>query len=243
MRQFRKLGDLIGYALHARDGEIGKLKQVYFDDHYWSIRYFIAHTGGWLVGHDVLIAPVAVISVDIENKRLEIDLTREQIKNAPSISTQLPVSQHFQQEYYRYYGWEPYWGGEPMIGPAPYLPPLADEAPGEPRHPHLRSSDEVKGYLIHARDGEIGHVEDFILEDPGWAVRYLVTDTRRWLPGKQVLVAPAWIQQVVWSQQEVKVDLARETIQTAPPYDNATIIDREYQAALYRHYGMEYAKD
>ena len=83
-------------------------------------------------------------------------------------------------------------------------------------------------------------VRDFILEEPGWAVRYLEVDTRNWLPGKKLLVAPAWIQEVDWTEQEVQVDLPRATIQTAPEYDSSTVISREYQVALYRHYGFEY---
>ena len=60
MLRLRKLGELTGYTLQARDGDIGKLEQIYFDDHYWSVRYFIVHTGSWLLGKDVLIAPLAV---------------------------------------------------------------------------------------------------------------------------------------------------------------------------------------
>jgi len=248
MRQLRKLGELTGYSLQARDGEIGTLKQVYFDDFYWSVRYFIVHTGGWLLGKQVLIAPRAVTRVGDDTKRLEVELTLEQISNSPPVDTQLSVSRHYQQEYYRYYGWEPYWGDNAMFSPAPYIPhipPVAHGESGEPKapeHPHLRSSEEVTGYHIHARDGEIGHVQDFILEDPGWAVRYLEIDTRNWLPGKKVLVAPDWIRQVDWARREVAVDLTREAIQTAPPYEASTVMSREYQRALYAHYGRKYVE-
>jgi len=242
MRQLHKLGDLTGYSLQARDGEIGSLKQAYFDDHNWSVRYFVVRAGGWLLGQEVLIAPRAVVAVNTENKSLEVDLTREQIEHAPPVDTQLPVSRHYEQDYYRYYGWEPYWSNDPLSAQAPYLPPLADAVPDQPDNPHLHSSGEVQGYLIHARDGEFGHVEDFILEEPGWAVRYLEIDTRNWLPGKKLLVAPAWIQLVDWAETAVHVDLPRETIETAPEYDSTTVISREYQVALYRHYGFEYTE-
>ena len=240
MQKLHKLGDLTGYSLQARDSEIGTLKQVYFDDHNWLVRYFIVHTGSWLLGREVLIAPRAVVEVDTENQRLEVDLTREQVERAPPVDTELPVSRHYEQEYYRYYGWDPYWISDPFSAQATYLPPLADTMPDEPDNPHLHSSDEVRGYRIHARDGEFGHVEDFVLEEPDWAVRYLEIDTRNWLPGKQRLVAPAWIQQVNWTDTEVQVDLPRETIQSAPEYDSSMVLSREYQIALYRHYGFEY---
>ncbi|MBV1915979.1 MAG: PRC-barrel domain-containing protein [Pseudomonadales bacterium] len=252
MRQLHKLADLGGYHLHARDGEIGKLKQIYFDDKCWVVRYFVVHTGSWLLGNDVLIIPSVVTAVDKENKRLEVDLTQEQIRNCPPINTALPVSLHYEQEYYRYYGWEPYWTDDLMFTPTPAMltpaippPPLDEkpELPKEPAHPHLRSSDEVEAYQLHARDGEIGHVEDFILEDPGWAIRYLEIDTRNWLPGKHVLISPTWIQLVDWAENEVKVNLTCEAIRTAPAYDPSKVISREYQVALYKHYGMKFEKD
>ena len=100
MRKLHKLGDLTGYSLQARDSEIGTLKQVYFDDHNWSVRYFIMHAGSWLLGQEVLIAPRAVVAVDTESQCLEVDLTREQVERAPPVDTQLPVSRHYEHEYY-----------------------------------------------------------------------------------------------------------------------------------------------
>ncbi len=44
----RKPKDLNGYKLDARDGEIGEVKEFYFDDQSWTVRYLIADTGGWL---------------------------------------------------------------------------------------------------------------------------------------------------------------------------------------------------
>ncbi len=244
MRELRKLSDIAGYHLHARDGEIGMLRQIYFDDQYWTTRYFVVHTGSWLLGQEVLIVPSVVGGIDAENGCLEVDLTREQIRQAPPVSTQLPVSRYYEQEYYRYYDWEPYWSGDPLFGPVPpAMPPPSDEQPHEPKNPHLRSSDEVVGYRIHTRDGEIGRVSDFILEDPGWAVRYLEVDIGRWLEGKRVLVAPAWIDQIDWSTEEVVVRLERSAIETAPLYDRTKVISRDYEVALYKHYGMRFADD
>jgi len=244
MRHLRKLADLSGYHLYASDGEIGELKQVYFDDQHWVVRYCVVHTGSWLLGQDVLIVPAVITAVDEENKRLEVSLTREQIKNCPPVDTALPVSRHYEQEYYRYYNWEPYWIGDPLAGAASYNPPpKTGEELKDLEHPHLRSSDEVKGYHIQAQDGEIGHVVDFFLEEPEWTVRYLEIDTNNWLPGKKVSISPAWIQQVDWASEEVTVDLTRNAIQTAPDYDPITITSRDYQLKLYKHYGMKFDQE
>lgn len=244
MRQPRKLQHLTGYSLQARDGEIGTLEQVYFDDERWAVRYFVVRTGGWLLGRRVLIAPAAVSGVDETGRSLIVELTREQVRDSPPVDERAPVSRHYEREYYRYYGWQPYWVGDPWFGPAPVTPPpVPSEQPQEPEHPHLRSSKEVTGYRIGARDGEIGQVVDLILEEPEWIVRYLEVDTRGWLPGKHVLVAPAWIEAVDWAKAEVRVELARQAIETAPPYDPAKVIDRDDQVALYGHYGKQLEAD
>jgi len=76
-------------------------------------------------------------------------------------------------------------------------------ASGRRDDPHLRSTRQVTGYHIHATDGELGHVEDFIVDDENWAVRFLVVDTRNWLPGKKVLLSPQWIERVEWADSSV----------------------------------------
>jgi len=246
VRQPRKLSDLKGYSLHARDGDIGKLEEVYFDDDRWAVRYFVVRTGSWLLGRDVLIVPSVIAGVDKEKECLNVNLTREKIENSPPVETKKPVSRHYEEELFRYYEWERYWVDDALYG----MPKLPDESPppngrfiDKSEEPHLRSSGEVQGYAIRARDGDVGHVNDFILEDPGWAVRYLVVATGNWLPGKRVLIAPTWIREVDWSTQEVIVEQDRDVIETAPAYDPARVISHEYQVALYEHYGQKYDED
>jgi hypothetical protein len=119
------------------------------------------------------------------------------------------------------------------------LPP-AEMEPEEPENPHLRSSNEVAGYVIHAADSEFGHVRDFLLDDQSWSIRYLEIDTRNWLPGRKVLIAPAWIRQIDWNSSKVAVNMASDVIRTAPAYDETMVISREYEVELYKHYGMEF---
>lgn len=101
---------------------------------------------------------------------------------------------------------------------------------------HLRSTQEVASYHIAATDGEIGHVEDFIVEDDSWTIRYLAIDTRNWLPGKKVLVSPQWIALLDWARGQVHVNLSREGVKQSPEYDNSKLISREYETQLYQHY-------
>ncbi|HKJ04229.1 MAG TPA: PRC-barrel domain-containing protein [Geopsychrobacteraceae bacterium] len=244
MRQLRNLDKLKGYGLKASDGEIGSLRQVYFSDRSWKIRYLIVRTGKWLFGQEVLIVPSVIQHVDDEHKMIEVRLTLEQIKNSPRVEKQLPVSRHYEQEYYDYYGWEPYWTGDPLFDQTPKLPPKQDrDPPKQPEHPHLRSSDEVVGYHIHAQDGEIGQIKDLIVDDQDWTLRYLKIDTGHWLPGKKILVSTPWIQMIDWSELMVRVDLTCHRIETAPEYDPDKPISRDYELSLYKHYGKKIDPD
>ncbi|MHB1188898.1 PRC-barrel domain-containing protein [Thiobacillus sp.] len=240
MRQARRLDDLKAYALFARDGEVGKIERVYFDDNKWIVRYFVVHAGGWLLGRDVLIAPRSVTGLDEDNKRIELDLRREQLENAPPISRERPVSQHYEIEFHRHYGWPPYWETSEFGMPMPPIePPVAPptEPVSAPEDPHLRDSGEVLGYHLQAQDGELGHVNDLVLDDQDWSIRYFVVDTRTWWPGKKVLIAPTWIERVSWTDRAIFVDLGRELIRTAPAYDPDQIIGHDDEVRLYAHYG------
>jgi hypothetical protein len=236
-----KAKTLKSYTLKSLDGEIGKVNEFYFDDQHWAIRYLVADTGDWLTGRQVLISPYALIAVIKEDQQIEIKLTKKQIEDSPSLNSDKPVSRQFEEDYYGYYGWPMYWDGPYMWGSYPYIvldsekwrQSTLDEKAWDP---HLRSTHEVSSYNIQASDGEIGHVEDFIIDDATWAIRYLIIDTRNWWPGKKVLVSPQWIEHVSWSESKVFLNLNRDTIKQSPEYSEESLLTREYEAGLHRHY-------
>lgn len=240
MGMMRRLETLKGFSLRAEDGEIGVLKQIWFDDRNWVVRYLVVQTGNWLTGRQVLIAPGSVNGIDPINSQLEVELTCRQIKDSPPMESETTVSGQYEAELHRYYGWEPYWLGDPMLTPglpADVMEAEENTADQRPAELHLRSSNEVRGYRIHARDGEIGHVEDFLIDAEVRAVRYLEVDTRNWLPGKRVLIAPAWVDGIDWAGHEVRVRLERDVIQGAPEYDHSRPVERDYESRLLAHYG------
>jgi hypothetical protein len=217
--------DLKGLVVHATDGEIGKVVQLYFDDEIWAIRYLTVETGNWLNDRQVLISPLSILRVDVEGKRIDVSLTRKQVENSPNIDTNRPVSRQHEAEYFGYYGYPYYWGGP------------SDLVRKESKSSHLRSTDAVSGYRIDAADGEIGHVEKFIVDDEGFAIRYLEVATKNWWPGKKVLLSPAWVERVSWEESKVFVAVTREAIKTCPEYEDSARITREYENKLYFHYG------
>ena len=232
---------LQGYKLDSLDGEFGEVKEFYFDDRHWTIRYLVANTGGWLTGRQVLISPYALVAAVKAEQHISIDLTKKQIEGSPSLNNDKPVSRQFEESYYGYYGYPTYWGGPFSWGAYPYPTPNREQwkEPSKSEKTwdsHLRSTDHVCGYHIEATDGEIGHVEDFIIDDETWTIRYLVVDTRNWWPGKKVLVSPHWIERVSWDESKVFVNLTREAIKQSPEYTERSLLTRDYETDLHRHY-------
>ena len=235
-----------GYKLDSLDGEIGRVKEFYFDDRHWTIRYLVADTGNWLPGRQVLISPYAMVAVntDIYKEQIEIDLTKKQIEDSPSLNSDKPVSRQFEESYYGYYGWPMYWGGPHTWGAYPYIVRDRDKwkaanQGGKKWDRHLRSTHAVSGYHLQATDGEIGHVEDFIIDDETWAIRYLLVSTLNWWPGKKVLVSPLWIERVSWDESKVFVNLSREAIKRSPEYTDEFLLTRDYEDALHQHYNRK----
>lgn len=239
--------DFKHFKLRARDGDIGKARELYFDDRHWTVRYLVADTGGWLTGRQVLLSPHALGGADVIDRVIPVALTKSQIEQSPSLATDQPVSRQYERHFYDYYGWPMYWNGPLIWGPNQYpwdatpMTMMEIEAREEAqRHedtwdPNLHSTRDVTGHHIQASDGEVGHVADFIIDDSTWSIRYLVVDTKNWLAGKHVLVSPQWIDRLSWEDAKVFVNLTRDQIKQSPEYTPHNL-DREYEAELYKHY-------
>jgi len=236
-----KVKNLKGYKLDANDGEVGKVKEFYFDDKHWAVRYLVADTGSWLSGKQVLISPYALLSINNDAEKIGINLNKKQIEDSPSLDSDKPVSQQFEMAFYGYYGWPTYWTGANMWGVYPYLNRDSKELKEikqqeELWDPNLRSTNAVSGLYIEANDGEIGHVEDFIIDDETWAIRYLIIDTKNWWAGKKVLVSPQWIDHVSWDEFKVFINLSRESIKQSPEYTEELLLSRDYETKLHQYY-------
>lgn len=232
-----KAKSLKGYKLDSKDGVIGKVKEFYFDDKHWAIRYLVADTGNWFMDNQVLISPYALVSVNKEEEQIGINLSKKQIENSPSLSSDKPVSQQFEVDYYGYYGYPIYWNGAGMWGLLQDSKELKSTNEKEKSwDPHLRSTNVLSGYYIQANDGEIGHVVDFVIDDDTWAIRYLIIDTTNWLGGKKVLISTQWIDKISWNDSKVFINLSSEEIKQAPEYSEENLLTRDYETQLHKYY-------
>jgi hypothetical protein len=241
-----QLKDLNGYNVAASDAPAGEVKDTYFDDARWVVRYIIVDTRAWIRGREVLISPLAVSHLDPQRQRIDLSVTQKQVDESPSVDADKPVSRMMEAQLNRYYGYPDYWTfglNAPVWGWAdvPVLPaegalPATPPDSGDPGT-HLRSAREVIGYHIKARDQTFGHVEDMLVDPDTWAIRYLLIDTRNWWPGPPVLVGVEWASEIDWNTRTLAVDMDAERVKACPPYDSSSPITREYEADLHKHYG------
>jgi hypothetical protein len=226
----QSIKQLLGNKLGASDGDIGHVKDFYFDDQNWGVRYLVADTGNWLPGRQVLLSPHAIGNLHQAGKILRVKLTRKKIEDSPAIESHKPVTRQHEEEYHRYYGWPDYWLGDGIWGvsentileaPAKTLPgesATADEPQPKRAEAHLRSTQAVSGYHLQAGDGIVGHVCDFMMNDKSWAIRELVIKIGHRFSGNEVLVPVSKVDRISYDDSTVFVKLTREAVEKSPTH-------------------------
>lgn len=220
----QNIKDLYGCKLAALDGDIGHVKDFYFDDKTWVIRYVVADTGAWLTGRQVLLSPHAFGKCDTYEKTLHLKLKKQQIEDSPPIDAHRPVSRQYEAAYYRYYGWPAYWDGGAMWGLGGYplvAPPTPEEKASLQQHhhrddKHLQSVHAVDGYHIQTADGPIGHLRGFLVDQRSWAIRELIVEAGHWYAGKQILLPSGKVDRISYEDSTVFVSLTKADIERTP---------------------------
>ena len=247
----RNVKNLVGYRLKETDGEIGIIEDFYFDDITWKIRYLVIRTGNWFTGRKVLISPKSLQKPDWEHEEFQVSLTKQQIKNSPDIDTEKPISRQQEEQLYSYYPWGTYWGNDPdehgagIFGAMPsdlYEDEIenstSDIAVAEEKNDlHLRSTDNVTGYKIHATDGEIGKVVDYIIDDNNWQIKHLVVETGSWLDSRKVMLSVAYIKEVNWDNSLVVVTISTEEVNNSPEFDIDKVLNETFERSPYAYSG------
>lgn len=214
--------ELYGYKLSATDGEIGEVSDFYFDDKSWVVRYLVADTGSWLSGRQVLLAPHAFVALKQDEKTLCVNLTRQQIEDSPSIETHKPVSRQYEIEYFKHYGFPVYWNGSAMWGFGGFpevMPPVQAVLEFQPEYQHredkhLQSAKSVRGFSIHATDGEIGKVRGFMVDERSWAILHVSVEAGHWYEGKEILIPFSKIDRISYEESQVFVRLTKAAIRS-----------------------------
>ncbi len=242
LRRLRDYEDFEVWSREERD--LGRVEDFHFDEDRWTVRYIVVRTGSWFTGRSVLLSPISIARLQWDRARIDFKLTEAQIKGAPDADLAQPISRRFEIEYSGYYGIPHYWAGSDLWGM--WSTPMEGQPPPElerrssdheiPDGQHLRSLRDVTGYHIMATDGEIGHVEDVIVDDGSWKIRYLMIDTSNWIGGRTVLIAPEWASRIDWASRRLHVDVTRADVEQSPEYDPAADIDGKYEERLAESY-------
>lgn len=231
----RTFTEVKGSTLHASDGEIGSVVDLYFDDESWVLRYLVVDTRRWLPGRKVLISPLSLLSVDAGSGRVDVQLTRDAVKSSPDIDTDKPVSRQHEQALLDYYGYAYYWSG-PLLwgefsypGAPPPIPPV--DAPelrkrlesDERGDPHLRNAVAIIGNRIVAHDGELGRLEELLFDERDWTLPAFVVDARNSVPGGHRIVSTELVDAIDWASQVVTLTCSQTDIKASPEFSPETL--------------------
>jgi len=247
---FYQVKDFNNFTIQAVDGELGRFKDILFDDRNWVSRYVMVDTNKWLPGgRKVLVSPISVLDPEIEDKKVPINLSKKDIENSPHLDEHKPVSREYETNFFDHFGYGYYWMGQSLWGPYPTPTDLAgaladknatsDVGAFETKEGHLRSANELDGYQIRTRDGKIGRVADFILNGTNWSVPYLVIDSNFWMPfGKKVLVPTKYLDTVSWVDRTVDVEMSTSQIAASPEYNFVELQKLKYREAVNSYYNF-----
>ena len=219
------LGGLDDYAVvgPADDGHLGRVRDTYFDERRWSMRYLAVETGHWPGHQRVLISPWSVRALDPPRRVVRTDLTRHELAESPDADTDRPVSRQHALDLARYYGFPYHWlgaapvseqwraagGGEgAVVTLAPRLRRAGDR--------HRQSARAVLGYYVHANDDDVGHVSDFLFGDAAWAIRHVVVGLRLGSRGDACWCRWGWVTRVIWDAGALSVALPGSVVRAAP---------------------------
>jgi hypothetical protein len=229
---------MLGCVVEGRDGIIGEIKGVYFDDREWVLRYVLLETNAWFNRRHVAVLPSFLRQRDWGAGMVRADLSRGQAKEGPGVDSTRPISRHQEMQIHQYYEMPRYWdnGGESRAinagGPRTLVAGvLAGEAT-------LRNAKDMCGFGIKAHDGRSGSVSDFIVDDDRWTVCYIIVAVGNWCSGKKALISPAWVGEVSAVDEDITVGLSRDMIKSSPAYDPTMPFSRPFADKLVDHYGV-----
>jgi len=231
----RTLSKLIRFSVHATDIDIGSVKDFYFDDQSWKVRYILIGFGDWLHEKDLLISTVAVGRTGLE--AIDTPLSSEQLKNCPSIEIEKGITRKFEELLHEYFSWPFYW--EEKFIPGSSICSEVSVGGQCGKKVYLWSFIEVKGYSLNTSDGEAGYIQECIVDDDGWKVRFFVINLRSIFSAKRVLIPPSCIKRISRSVSAFESCISKDKLERAPEYKTTDDITADFERMLLLHYNKQ----
>lgn len=225
--------ELYDYTILADDGRIGTVRDLILDEISWKVCFLHVDLMDLIPGRCTLIPTSKLGEPSYETMDFPVLLTKQQVKDAPTMHVNEVVYRKYTDEIYSHFGSDPCWS----IEEKEEVDDNRQFTPGTNAKLHPCSSREIIRCCVQATDGRIGHIEDFIVDDQEWVIRYIVIYTRNWLPGRKVLISPSWLNKVVWKEFRVHVGHSKREISNSPRFDPKSPVNRQYEEVLYDYYG------
>lgn len=213
LRGFKKI---LGFAVHAADGEIGKIIDFYFDDHTWEVLYVIVEMGNWLTKKDSLICRELLGPSGLSS--IAADSTVNQIENSPQFDDLNTLSIEQELKLHNYYN-------------VPHKRNTAEAI--------LHKVSDFIDFRVLTNEGEIGHIDDIFIDDENWDMRLIVLETGTWFSEKKILIIPSLVQSIDWDLLKVELAISKEIVMKAPPFDPSIPITSEFESNLLNYIGKK----
>ncbi|RYY75266.1 MAG: PRC-barrel domain containing protein [Gammaproteobacteria bacterium] len=241
------LSDLNDFVIDANDGKIGKVKDFYFDDRRWVIRYVVVEINSGIGNRKILLSPSLIKHLNLEEKSIAVDMSVAEISSSTAIDTTFSVSQ-YEIDYLSYYGYA-FFGDNKTVEnneddtnsveqtshKADDVFVAIDSVRRMHGDRHLRSCCEIVNYHIQANDGEIGRLKTMLIDDDNWAIQCFVTTTSDLWFGHQVLLKPQAIKDISWGNAKIYVGMTQQQVKEAPLFDLSPIQKPRYELGVYLH--------
>jgi sporulation protein YlmC with PRC-barrel domain len=240
----QSLNILKDHTIGTNDLFNGNIKDFLFDEKRWVIRYIDAEFEDSATAEKVLVPRILFRIPDGGSKLLPTRLSKQEIENCPKAKDHLPVSRKYEEKLSKYYQISPYWRAAYLRTTVGFLPPrplnvLSESVSEKDIDSILRSFVELKGYNIEATDGNVGHIEDLIIDYQDWQIVYAVIDTSNWLPwSKKVIIPISRMTDISYTESLVKIDLKTETIKNAPEYNPEKMLEEEFERGVIDFYSQ-----
>jgi hypothetical protein len=220
---YTRVKNLCRMAVYSREGRIGRVSQVLFDDESWAIRHIVVTLDDALGWRQILVDPSCVADIDQRSGQVRLYIPTSQAVCCPDADSDMPVSRQKARDtslstsYCLYANEIPAFF--PTAIPSALFEQETDGEPGagnQPADVHLRSSREVLRYRLRGRDRRFGHIKDFIFSERDWMIRQIEVSVRDGLFSRRIRLSPVWVVDVNWADREVSVDLPAKAIRDAP---------------------------
>jgi hypothetical protein len=225
----RGVETLYGYTILAKGGAVGQIYDFLFDEETWEMRYLVINTSIRLSGRKVLIPVFALEHMNQRSRKATVPLTKEQVKNCPGIDTATLMSRQTQHHLNEIYPLFQYWAMSGYVSASLPLP-LASNQQSQPRETNtiFRSVEDVANCRIQATDGNIGGIEDIVVDDESWSIRYIVAHPKKWLSGRTFWITPTWVKTIDWEDRQVFLEVSKKHLKNSPDYNSSDEGEREF---------------